>query len=190
MYQSVIAPPSVPHRQCKQKRVACLNACAMSARTEFDQFDFVQNGQPVLVMDHSKSHVWKRNVPEALLLPLTADALDSSRLMCRRARGLLRRPAARGRGRGRGYGRGRRASLRGRLSRCCSVLTGLGWRGSGCGGRGRNNWRAAGVAPAAAAACVSTPRLLTSAAAAASVGGAASAPAHSFKLVFLVSARN
>ena len=35
VYQSVIAPPSVPNRQCKQKRVACLNTCGMSARTEF-----------------------------------------------------------------------------------------------------------------------------------------------------------
>ena len=39
----------------------------MFARTKFDRFIFVENGPPVLLMDHGKADMVKLNVPWALL---------------------------------------------------------------------------------------------------------------------------
>ncbi len=55
------------HCARKEKALTGLKQFGLLALTEFYQFVFVQNGQPVHLMDHNEAHVGELDVPCALL---------------------------------------------------------------------------------------------------------------------------
>ena len=65
--QSILSVPSVAHCARKEKALTSLEQYGLFARTEFYQFVLVQNGQPVLLMDHNEAHVGELDVPCALV---------------------------------------------------------------------------------------------------------------------------
>jgi hypothetical protein len=65
--QSIFSVSSVAHCTRKERALTGLKQYGLFARTEFYQFVFMQNGQPVLLMDHNKAHVGELDVPCTLL---------------------------------------------------------------------------------------------------------------------------